>query len=248
MALLTLFAAYLSVLWITDGFEPGLFAAAAANIVPVALLGVVVRIVLRRQLFGRTPLVQLGAHIVLAGLFSILWFWLLMVLLGMLAGDNLIAFSVRPFLGPAAAWQLLQGLTIYACIALLCAFEAERLPRQAESVGVARAAEAPFRLFVKEGDEIRPLDPHRIVVIRGADDYSEVLTTTGTHLVRMSLVMLGERLGDRFIRVHRSHLVNVERIGKAEPAGDGRLLLHMENGELITTSRAGARLLRERII
>jgi DNA-binding LytR/AlgR family response regulator len=51
-----------------------------------------------------------------------------------------------------------------------------------------------------------------------------------------------------FIRVHRSHIVNVDRVAHAEPAGGGRLLLHMEDGELIPASRAGSRLLRERVI
>jgi DNA-binding LytR/AlgR family response regulator len=48
--------------------------------------------------------------------------------------------------------------------------------------------------------------------------------------------------------VHRSRIVNVERIERAEPAGGGRLLLHMEGGETIVASRAGSRLLRDRVI
>ena len=53
--------------------------------------------------------------------------------------------------------------------------------------------------------------------------------------------------GDTFIRVHRSRIVNANRILRAEPAGGGRMLLHMENGEIIPASRTGTRLLRDRV-
>jgi DNA-binding LytR/AlgR family response regulator len=42
--------------------------------------------------------------------------------------------------------------------------------------------------------------------------------------------------------------VNTHRIARAEPAGGGRLLLHMETGHTISTSRDGARLLRNRVL
>jgi len=88
-----------------------------------------------------------------------------------------------------------------------------------------------------------------IVSITGADDYAEVATLHGKHLVRLTLAEFEKALdGARFIRVHRSRIVNVDRVSRAEPAGGGRMLLHMENGEMISTSRAGARLLRDRVL
>lgn len=76
-----------------------------------------------------------------------------------------------------------------------------------------------------------------------------VATTSGRHLVRMTLGDFEQALQSvRFIRVHRSHIVNVARIERAEPAGGGRMLLHMDNGEAVQTSRAGTRLLRDRIL
>jgi two-component system LytT family response regulator len=65
--------------------------------------------------------------------------------------------------------------------------------------------------------------------------------------VRMTLSEFEQSLDPgRFIRVHRSRIVNFERIARAEPAGGGRLLLHMDDGEAIAASRAGSRILRER--
>jgi DNA-binding LytR/AlgR family response regulator len=65
----------------------------------------------------------------------------------------------------------------------------------------------------------------------------------------MTLADFENVLGPKsFIRVHRSWIVNVDRIARAEPAGGGRMLLHMENGEMIQCSRTGSRLLKDRVI
>jgi DNA-binding LytR/AlgR family response regulator len=221
---------------------------AVANVLPVVVLGFAVRLGLRRFVIARPPVIQVVAHLTLAILFSVLWFWLLMVLLGALSGGNAVEFTVRPFPGPAAAWQLFQGLAIYVALALTV--HAEAIAERAPAAGVAapEPVDPASRLFVRVDDEIRPLDTSRIILVRGADDYSEVVTAAGTHLVRLTLAALEKRLGDRFIRAHRSLIVNADRIDRAEPAGGGRMLLRLENGETVTTSRTGARVLRERII
>ncbi|RAO74513.1 hypothetical protein CA260_20375 [Dyella jiangningensis] len=105
------------------------------------------------------------------------------------------------------------------------------------------------RYFVRIGDELRPIDMNAVVSIGGADDYAEVWTLTGRHLVRMTLAEFTKSLDPaKYARVHRSWIVNVHRIARAEPAGGGRLLLHMETGQTISTSRTGAKLLRDRVI
>lgn len=105
------------------------------------------------------------------------------------------------------------------------------------------------RYFVRIGDELRPLDMDTVVSIGGADDYAEVRTQSGKHLVRVTLAEFAKSLDPaKYARVHRSWIVNTHRIARAEPAGGGRLLLHMENGQTISTSRDGAKLLRNRVI
>ena len=113
----------------------------------------------------------------------------------------------------------------------------------------ARADKGRSRYFVRIGDELRPLDIDTVVSIAGADDYAEVRTSSGKHLVRVTLAEFAASLDPtKYVRVHRSWIVNIHRIAKAEPAGGGRLLLHMETGQAISTSRAGARLVRDRVL
>jgi hypothetical protein len=105
------------------------------------------------------------------------------------------------------------------------------------------------RYFVRIGEELRPLDIDTVVSIGGADDYAEVRTLGGKHLVRVTLAEFAKSLDPtKYVRVHRSWIVNTHRIARAESAGGGRLLLHMETGQTISTSRDGAKLLRNRVI
>jgi DNA-binding LytR/AlgR family response regulator len=182
--------------------------------------------------------------------YTLLSYWLLIVLLGAVNAFSVIQFNVEPFPVRASVWQMLENATVYAVIAAL----AYRGIRHAEVRLVLAGGEEETRpglsrYFIRSGDEIQPIDVHSIVTISGADDYAEVATLDGKHLVRMTLAEFEKSLDPvRFIRIHRSRIVNVERIARAEPAGGGRLLLHMQDGEMISASRSGSRLLRDRVL
>lgn len=190
---------------------------------------------------------QAIAHVVGAIIFSFCWFFILMVFLGLVTGEGTLSFSVRPFFGPAALWQLMQGASFYTVIALLAYLEKLRNEQPKASMPDKDEFGAG-RLFIREGDEIRPLDAERIVQIAAAKDYAEVITLTGTHMLRSSLADLERTLGSRFLRVHRSHIVNINQVERVEPAGDGRLILHLSNGQSLTSSRSGTKIIRSRTV
>lgn len=245
-------AAYTTVFLIVGGGGGGLPAALAggvANTLPVVLLGLAARALILRHVLGRSPVRTAVGHMVLAALFVLLSYWLLLVLLGLVNGVSATEFDVRPFDPRAMAWQSLQNLTTYGLIAALTHLEARPLAVAVEAGPGEPEANSLSRYFIRSGDDLRPIEVAGIVSIAGADDYAEVKTTSGRHLVRMTLAEFEAALdADRFARVHRSHIVNLDRIARAEPAGNGRLLLHMEDGELIQTSRAGSKQVRDRVL
>jgi DNA-binding LytR/AlgR family response regulator len=244
-------AAYVMVLSIGHGSPlwdtiPG----ALANTIPTILFGLLAYELIRTVLVTQPVLVRVVGHALLCGAYTLLSYWLLIVLLGAVSGLSVIKFDVEPFPVRASVWQMLENATVYGIIAVL----AHRGSGTREVTVVLGASEHESRsgfsrYFIRTGEEMQPVDVHLIVSIRGADDYAEVTTTEGTHLVRMTLAEFEKSLDPkRFIRIHRSRIVNVERIARAEPAGGGRLLLHMQNGEAIAASRAGSRLLRGRVL
>jgi two-component system LytT family response regulator len=253
LAAALVFVAYFAVFLFTGaGGILGAVEGSLRNLVPLAILSIAARSLILRHLVGRSAVLQVAGHTALATAFTLLLYWLLMILIGLDEGESFTQFVVKAFFPTSAfAWQLLQGLALYTVVACLTYLRQKSTPLILPSAAAETVAitESPSRYLIRVGEDIIPIDTKEIVSIRGADDYAEVATIGGRHLVRMTLAEFEKSLKrDNFIRVHRSHIVNVDRIERAEPAGGGRMLLHMENGEMIPSSRAGSRLLRDRVI
>lgn len=199
-------------------------------------------------LCGRVLLsLPLGAQAVLHPLtgfgFAIAWYFTVTVLLGWRAGDFSGAFSVRPFSSIAFIWQAFQGLTVYGLIVALAVIQ--RMLRRASAQPDPSGASA--RLLVRSDDEFVSVAVDDIVCIERAGDYAQLTTSRGRHLTRKSLAELERQLpAQRFLRIHRSHLINLDALEAAEPIGGGRLRARLAGGIQIDTSRAGAKQLRER--
>ena len=243
----------------------------AADTVPVVIFGIAVRRIVVKRLIGESLATQLTAHLLLCAAFATFAYVLMIVLLALVNSGGPEGFVLRPFSGGGVAWQSLENVTTYALIAAIAHLQALTDPstanrraltvdrpqvpfpmpshRAPEPVAGVRPDTSLSRYFVRIGEELRPLDINSIVSIGGADDYTEVRTLSGKHLVRITLAEFAKSLDPaKYIRVHRSWIVNTDRVARAEPAGGGRLLLHMESGETISTSREGSKLFRNRVL
>ncbi|MGI4863663.1 MAG: LytR/AlgR family response regulator transcription factor [Janthinobacterium lividum] len=88
---------------------------------------------------------------------------------------------------------------------------------------VARPASAPAKadvttaLFVKVGTRTIKVDFDNVLYIEALSTYSVLVTPTQKHIVYLTLKNLAERLPfDHFLRVHRSYIVNMQRIEAVE--------------------------------
>ncbi len=221
----------------------------AANALPTTLFGVAAYWFVRKRLVGRPLLLQAPGHLITGALYAILTYWLITVMLGVAGSASIVEFSVRPFPHPASAWQLLQNFTTYGIIASLAYLHASAATASVVLPQASERGPALTRYFIKSGDDFIPMDVDKIVSIAGADDYCEVATLEGRHLARMTLAEFEQALDPaQFIRVHRSRIISVQHVQRAEPAGGGRLLVHMENGESIPASRSGSKRLRDLLL
>ncbi len=102
------------------------------------------------------------------------------------------------------------------------------------------------RIFVRDGNRILPIPLAAMERIEGADDYVTICTAGRQFLVNVRLADLEQRLGDsHFLRIHRSHLVNLEHVSSIEPYDAARLQVVMKSGVRIVASRAGSKKLRD---
>ena len=132
---------------------------------------------------------------------------------------------------------------------------AERLSEAVRRV-VAKRAEAPRTVGVSPEDETIPVELggvtrfiHRsqIRYASAQGDYARMHTSTGSHLVRVSLNALEERWGDKgFVRIHRSTLVSLAHV-TAVSSDAGRTVVRVGDVEL-QVSRRHTRDLRERLL
>ena len=218
---------------------------AAANVLPLVFLSAIVHRLIGGAVMRLSVIRQAALHAFLAPAFALSWYSLVAVLLGFMSGLGGNGFEPVGFSGPAAVWQSFQGLIVYALIAAIC--YAVRGGREAAQISIVDGTDKRLgRYLIKDSDGLRPITVESIVTITGAQDYSEVTTPNGSHLVRMSLGEFERLLDpDNFVRVHRSVIINLAYLEVAEPAGGGRMVARMSGGQDVLVSRAGATLLRD---
>lgn len=221
---------------------------AASNVVPLAVISAAAYAGLRNWVLPGSVLLQASCHLVLAPTFALLWYGLIILIQSLMLLAARGTFELITFSAIALVWQLFQGLVLYALVAAIT--YALRGGRTAAPVQLITPGEPMERYLTRLGDELIPIEVEDIVLIRGAQDYAEVVTATGkAHLVRMSLGEFEQRLPrSQFLRVHRSIIVNLRHMGRAEPVGSGRLALHLAGGQTVETSRSGAQLIRQKVI
>jgi two-component system LytT family response regulator len=120
------------------------------------------------------------------------------------------------------------------------------LPRVRDSLG---SSDVPSRIFVRHGPRIVPIEPAAIERVQGADDYVAIYTPAKEYLVSIQLSDLEALLGAaNFLRVHRSHLINLDYRTAMEPFDAMRLQVVMKSGARIVATRAGSKRLRELVL
>jgi len=117
------------------------------------------------------------------------------------------------------------------------------LSRAQESLGRTRALS---RIFVRDGNRIVPIPMASIERVQGADDYVTICTAAKEYLVSLRLSDLESHLSEaHFLRVHRSHLINLEYVTTIEAYDAARVEVVMKSGVRIVASRTGSKRLRE---
>jgi two-component system, LytTR family, response regulator len=101
------------------------------------------------------------------------------------------------------------------------------------------------RLFVRERGKVIPIRVDELIRCEAEDDYVALYIGGKRHLLYIRLSGLEQRLDPaRFLRIHRSHLINVDRIAAIEPYDPNRLAVRMSDGSHVVASRTGTALLR----
>ncbi len=105
--------------------------------------------------------------------------------------------------------------------------------------GHAKKEENPGdRILVKSSGEIFFLKAEEIDWIEAEGDYMKFHVSGRTHLMRETMARLEARLDPkRFIRIHRSTIVNIDRLRKLSPSFAGEYAVILHDGTKLKLSR-----------
>ena len=108
-------------------------------------------------------------------------------------------------------------------------------------------APTPERFVVKSAGQVSFLKVSEIDWIEAADYYVCLHVGARNHLLRRSMADVEADLDVGFCRVHRSAIVNLERVRRMEIAEDGGFDLVLTTGARLSVSRRYRRELQERL-
>ena len=101
------------------------------------------------------------------------------------------------------------------------------------------------RLFVRQGGAIVPLAVSTVHWFEARGDYVAAHAGAAKHLLHLSLNRLEERLDpERFLRIHRTHIVNLDHVKSFRREGKDRLIAELADGTLLPVSRSRSQDLR----
>ncbi|MFI5228551.1 MAG: LytR/AlgR family response regulator transcription factor [Gemmatimonadales bacterium] len=96
----------------------------------------------------------------------------------------------------------------------------------------------PERLIVKSSGRVFFIRTEELDWVEASGNYVKIHTATDAHLLRESMKNMEAKLDPKtFVRIHRSAIVNIDRIKELEPWFHGEYIVIMRDGTRLTASR-----------
>ena len=145
----------------------------------------------------------------------------------------------------------IEAFAVEALDYLLKPVDPERLAQVVRRlVSLQAPAGTVEKIPVVSGGETVLLDWEELHYVRADGDYSRVHTYDRSYLCTRSLRALEEALpADRFVRIHRSYLVNLDKVAAVRRAGSDRIRLALDDAERteLDVARRQSKAVRERL-
>ena len=96
------------------------------------------------------------------------------------------------------------------------------------------------RIVVRDGTRVTLIPVRKLDYAEAQDDYVALASEGKKHLKQQTIASLEACLDpDQFVRVHRSYVVNFERVARIEPYGKDSRLAILADGTRLPVSKAG---------
>ena len=117
----------------------------------------------------------------------------------------------------------------------------EKRPMPAELAATARPPQQFLeRVVVRDGTRVTLIPVAKLDYVEAQDDYVALASQGAKHLKQQTIASVEAALDPaRFVRIHRSYIVNFERVARIEPYGKDSRLAILSDGTRLPVSRTG---------
>ena len=117
----------------------------------------------------------------------------------------------------------------------------EKMPPVEQLVTAARPPQQFLeRIVVRDGTRVTLIPVAKLDYVEAQDDYVALATHGAKHLKQQTIASVEAGLDPaRFVRIHRSYIVNFERVVRIEPYGKDSRLAILGDGTRLPVSRTG---------
>ena len=117
----------------------------------------------------------------------------------------------------------------------------EKLPPASELAAAARPPKQFLeRIVVRDGTRVTLIPVRKLDYAEAQDDYVALASEGKKHLKQQTIASLDACLDpEQFVRVHRSYIVNFEKVVRIEPYGKGSRLAILADGTRLPVSKSG---------
>ena len=118
---------------------------------------------------------------------------------------------------------------------------ADKRPVPAELAATARPPQQFLeRVVIRDGTRVTLIPITKLDYVEAQDDYVALASNGTKHLKQQTIASVEAALDPaRFVRIHRSYIVNFERVARIEPYGKDSRLAILTDGTRLPVSRAG---------
>jgi len=117
----------------------------------------------------------------------------------------------------------------------------KKVPSAPELAAAARPPQQYLeRLVVRDGTRLTLISVGKLDYVEAQDDYVALASQGAKHLKQQTIASVEAGLDPaRFVRIHRSYIVNFERVVRIEPYGKDSRLAILADGTRLPVSRTG---------
>ena len=104
------------------------------------------------------------------------------------------------------------------------------------------------RFVVKSGGRVYFVRAEEIDWVESAGNYVKLHVGNETHLLRETMTAIESQLDpEMFFRIHRCHIVNIERVRELQPSFNGEYVVFLRTGPRLTLSRGYREKVQQRL-